>query len=117
MASLESLDPVAVRTVPASAVVWINGRQAIVNTMSRDGRILTSEINRGLQPELSFLALVVRVIGDRDRVLILGPSSVRLALEREYVAIFRRPDRLVDVEPAGTIDAEELVVRLRALAA
>ena len=103
--------------IPASAAVWINGRQAIVVTMNGDGRILTSEINRGLQPELSFLALVVRVIGDRERVLILGPSSVRLSLEREYVAVFRRPDRLVDVEPAGTIDAEDLVDRLRALAA
>lgn len=117
MASHPTNDPVAVRTVAASAVVWINGRQAIVNTMSTDGKILTSEINRGLQPELSFLALVVRVIGDRERVLILGPGSVRLSLEREYVAVFQRPDRLVDVEPAGTIDAEELVVRLRALAA
>jgi hypothetical protein len=116
MAALQTLDPVALGTVPASAVVWINGRRAIVVTMSSDGTTLTSEIYRGHEPELSYLALVVQVIGDRQRVLILGPSSVRLSLEREYVAVFRRRDRLVDVEPAGTIDAEELVVRLRALA-
>lgn len=117
MAAIQTPDPSALRTVPACAVVSINGREAIVVTMGSDGRTLTSEIKRGLEPELSYLALVVRVIGDRQRVLILGPSSVRLALEREYVAVFRRRDRLVDVEPAGTIDAEELVVRLRALAA
>jgi hypothetical protein len=56
------------------------------------------------------------VIGDRRRVVILGPSSVRLALERAYVARFRRPDRLVDVEPAGPAAMEELIDRLRELA-
>lgn len=116
MAPFQTLDPVVPRTAPASAAVWINGRQAIVATMSGDGRISSCEINRALEPEPSYLALVVRAIGDRERVLILGPSSARLALEREYVAIFRRPDRLVDVEPAGAIDAEDLVDRLRALA-
>jgi hypothetical protein len=98
-------------------VVWINGRQAIVALMSHEGRISTCEISRGWLPEPSYLAQVVRVIGDRQRVLILGPSSVRLALEREYVAIFQRPDRLVDVEPAGPVDAEALVDRLRTLCA
>lgn len=117
MAPFQTLDPTESRTAPASAAVWINGRQAIVATMNGGGRISTCEINRGLSPEPSYLALVVRAIGDCERVVILGPSSVRLALEREYVAIFRRPDRIVDVEPAGAIDTEELVERLRALAA
>jgi hypothetical protein len=85
--------------------------------MSGDGQISTCEIARGPEPELSYLALVVGAIGDRERVVILGPSSVRLALEREYVAIFHRPDRLVDVEPAEAINAEEVVDRLRALSA
>jgi hypothetical protein len=104
-------------TVAESAVAWINGRQAIVATMARDGQIFICEINRGLSPEPSYLALVVHALGDRDRVVILGPSSARLALEREYVAIYRRPDRLVDVEPAGAVNTEDLVARLRALAA
>lgn len=95
--------------------MWINRRQAMVATVSRDGRITTCEIRRGWQPEGAYLAQVVRVIGDRQRVVILGPSSVRLALERDYVSIFQRPDRLVDVEPAGAVDLQELVVRLRTL--
>jgi hypothetical protein len=98
-------------------VVWINGRQAIVAMMSHDGRISTCEISRGWLPEPSYLAQVIRVIGDRQRVVILGPSSIRLALEREYVAIFRRPDRLVDVEPAVAMDAAALVDRVRTLSA
>jgi hypothetical protein len=41
---------------------------------------------------------------------------MRLALEREYVSIFRRPDRLVDVEPSGPVGRDELVERLRTFA-
>ena len=117
MAPVQTLDPAEPRSVPASAVVWINGRQAIVATMGSDRQIFTCEINRGLSPAAAYFALVVRAVGDRERVVILGPSSARLELEREYVAIYRRPDRIVDVEPAGAVNTEDLVERLRALAA
>jgi len=117
MAPVQALDPAEPRSAPASAVVWINGRQAIVATMGGDRQVFTCEINRGLSPEPAYLALVVRAVGDRQRVVILGPSSARLALEREYVSIYHRPDRIVDVEPAGALNTEDLVERLRALAA
>lgn len=117
MTGTKILGPAACEAVAASAVVWVNGRQAIVAAMSPDRHITTCEISRGWWPESTYLAQVVRVIGDRQRVVILGPSSVRLALEREYVTMFRRPDRLVDVEPAGLISPDELSDRLRTLAA
>ncbi len=117
MAGTEVPGPAACEAAAASAVVWINGRQAVVAATSRDGHITTCEFTRGWLPEQSYLAHLVRVIGDCQRVVILGPSSVGLALERAYVATFRRPDRLVDVEPAGPISSEELVKRLRTLAA
>ncbi len=116
MTALQNVDPVSSLTAAPSAVVWINGRQATVATMSHDGRVSTCEISRGWLGKRSYLAQVVRVIGDRQRVVILGPSSVRLALEREYVAVFKRPDRLVDVEPAGPIETDALIDRLRTLA-
>jgi hypothetical protein len=116
MTATETRERVAYRTVAPSAVAWINGRQAIVARTDRTGRTSTCEIERGVEPEGSYLALVVRAIGDRDRVVILGPSSMRLALEREYVAIYHRPERLVDVEPAGLVTADELVDRVRGLA-
>ena len=103
MAGSQAIELEAPKSVVPSAVAWINGRQAIVVTMSHDGLVSTCEISRGWLPEPAYLAQVVRVIGDRQRLVILGPSSARLALEREYVALFRRPDRLVDVEPAGAI--------------
>lgn len=101
----------------ATAVCWIDGSQAIVATMGHDGHTSTCEFNRGWLPEESYLAQVVRVIGDRERVMILGADSMRLLLEREYVAAFHRPDRLVDVDVSGPVPVDELVRRVRALAA
>jgi hypothetical protein len=112
----QTADPIASPIACPSAVAWINGRRAMVARMSSNGRVSTREIDRGVEPEPSYLAMVVRAIGDRERVMILGPSSIRLALEREYAAIYRRPDRLVDVEPAEAIEPDQLVDRVRALA-
>ena len=117
MAGAQALGSKEDDAAASSAVVWINGRQAIVAGVSHDGGISTCEITRGWMREQPYLAQVVRAIGDRQRVLILGPSSIRLALERDYVAMYRRPDRLVDVEPAGPFTSEELVDRVRTLAA
>jgi len=117
MVGTQTLGATANQTAVPSAVVWINGRQANVALMSYDGHITTCEISRGWLSEQSYLAQVVRVIGDRARVVIMGPSPARLALEREYVTIFRRLDRLVDVEPADLVSRDELVARLRMLAA
>ena len=58
---------------------------------------------------------VADAIGDRDRVVILGPDDERLALEREYVTIYRHPDRLVDLEAQATADRAHLLARLREL--
>jgi hypothetical protein len=99
-----------------SAVVWINGRMAKVVCCDADGHVSTRTIERGVEPGFVFLAAVVREIGNRERVMILGPSSARVTLEREYVATYRRPERLVDVEPAGLVDEGDLIGRLRQLA-
>ena len=90
MAGVQTLDPVQSAVAAPSAVAWINGRQASVAMMSGDGRISTCEISRGSLTDRGVPHLqVVRVIGDRQHVVILGPSSARLALEREYVAIYQ----------------------------
>jgi hypothetical protein len=115
MAALQTRDPVTSPSVTPSAVVWIDRRRAMVATMSRDGRVTTCEISRAWLSDRAYIAQVVRVIGDRRRVLILGPGSVRLALEREYALTYQRLDRLVDVEPAGAVELQDLVDRLRML--
>jgi len=100
-----------------SAVAWIGELRATVATSSRGGRISTCEVNRGWLREASYLAQVVRLIGDRERVAILGPGVLRFALERDYVELFKRPDRVIDVQPAGRVPTDELVDRVRKLSA
>lgn len=100
-----------------SAVVWIDGRHALVARTGSGGTISTRDVDRDSEPEMTYLARVVDEIGDRERVMILGPGSDRLALEREYVAVYHRPERLVDVEPAEAIEAPDLIDRLLVLAA
>lgn len=116
MAATGTFDAVTDATVDPSAVVWINGREAIVAMMSRDHRISTCEITRGWLSQPSYLAQLVRVIGARQRVLILGPRSMRLALEREYAATHQPADRLIVEEPARAPDLHEVVDRLRTFA-
>ncbi len=100
-------------SIHPSAVIWISGRHAVVARADADGFVSTCRIERGSEPDTAYLALVLRAIGDRERVVIMGPGPARLELEREYVAIHRHPDRLVDVEPAGPSDELELLRRLR----
>jgi len=108
------LDPTRERSNRSAAVVWVDDHHARVAATDPDGRITTGAIERGLAAEAAYLAHVVDAIGDRDRVVILGPGAVRLALEREYVSIYHRPDRLVDVEPAR--EEVDLLARLRRIA-
>ena len=117
MPPVETIEAAGTVAVAPSAVVWIDERRAIVVTLSRDGRCSTCETDRDLESELAYLARVVHAIGDRDRVMIIGPNSARLALEREYVALARRPERIVDVDSAGPADTDDLIRRLYLLAA
>jgi hypothetical protein len=98
--------------VQLSAVVWISPRSALVARLDEQGHVTTSRIERGREPELSYLAIVAHAIGDQERVVILGPNATRLALEREYVAVYHRPERLIDVERSGRIEEAALVDRL-----
>ena len=108
--------PEAGAEVRPCAVAWIDDGHANVVVMDPDGRVSTRLIERGTRTELTYLAEIVRTIGSRERVMILGPGPTRLALEREYVAIHHRPERLVDVEPAGRTSVPELLERLQTLA-
>jgi hypothetical protein len=98
-------------------MVWIDEGQAIVVAISAAGRVSTCEITRGWLREAAYLAQVVQVIGDRQRVRIVGPGSKRRALERSYVALYPPRDRTIQVEPAGPLSTEELIDRVRSLAA
>jgi hypothetical protein len=103
----------------SAATAWIDLRHALVGRTTPGGDIEVVELARPTrldEPLEQWIAVVADAIGDRERVLILGAGPMRLALEREYVAIFHRPERIVDVEPSGGIDRDELIRRVRELA-
>jgi hypothetical protein len=94
-----------------SAVVWINAGKTLVARSNGD-RISMVEITRGVEPETQYLAHVVHEIGNAEGVVIVGSAPLRLALEREYVSISHRPDRLVSMPTIARADGAEIVDRL-----
>ena len=100
-----------------SAVVWVDAARAIVARTEPEGGIATEKIERGTASETEYLAHVVHEIGDRPEVSIVGPSSVRLALEREFVAISHRPERLVGIPLSAPLAEARILERMRRLAA
>lgn len=104
--------PTMSATEPHAAVIWVDGWHAIVARSEHGKRVIT-EVDRDADPEALYLLRVARQADDCDRVMILGPDATRLAFEREYVALYRRPDRLVDIEAAPSASTVELLDRLR----
>jgi hypothetical protein len=98
------------------AVVWVDERHAIV-ARADSGGIETAEIRRAGLTETRYLARVVHEIGDRKHVMIVGPQSTRLALEREYVAISHRPDRLIAAPLSAGEAGVDILDRIERLAA
>ena len=99
---------------PHAAVVWVDGWHALV-ARSDEGRQTLIEVDREAAPELDYLLRIARATQDCERLMIVGPDPERLAFEREYVALYKRPDRLVDVEAASAMTARDLLGRLRFL--
>jgi hypothetical protein len=64
-----------------------------------------------------YFASVAAELGDRERIVVAGPRSARLALEREYTALYQRPDRIVDLEPSEPMNEQALLARLREMTA
>lgn len=101
--------------VPTAAVVWLDRWHARV-VRSRPGTPMITEVDRASDPEAAYLFRIARAAADCDRVVILGPDASRLAFEREYVALYKRPDRLLEVGVAPALHDDELLDRLRFIA-
>jgi hypothetical protein len=94
-----------------AAVVWLDRRHALV-ARARDGHPIVTEVARDIDPELQYLLRVVHEAADCDRVVIMGPDASRIDFEREYVSLYHRPDRLIDVGAAPQPATRELVQHL-----
>lgn len=95
-------------------MIWVDQFHAAVARRDH-GRCIVTEIDRDAEPQDQYLLRIAHEARDCDRVMILGPGDARLAFEREYVSLYRRPDRLLDVEAAPAARTADLVDRLRLL--
>ena len=97
----------------AGAVVWLDRRHALI-ARARDGYSVVTEIDRDYHdPETTYLERIAREADDCDRVVIMGPDASRIAFEREFVALYHRPERLIDVGLVFTPAPGELEAQLR----
>ena len=104
----------AARSAHPSAVVWLDRTHALV-ARAREGRPEVTEVDRSFDAETAYLLRVLHAAADCDRLVVMGPDADRIALEREYVALYRRPDRLIDVGQVDIPRAADLVDQLRIL--
>jgi len=101
-----------------NAVVWIEPGRATVIRGTATGEPITHELP---MPELPgatppALAAVAHRIGDVDHLLVLGTPDLRIALEREVVAIGHHPETIREETVTGPVDRAVLLDRLRRLA-
>ena len=102
------------RTNLPAALLWLDRSHAIVARATDRGTSVT-EIDRELELEPAFLLRVAREAAGCDRVVVMGPDASRIAFEREYVALYRRPDCLVDAGSEIEPRPQELADQLRLL--
>lgn len=97
-----------------AAVIWVDGWHALVARRDHGHRTVT-EVLREADPEQEYLLHVAHEADDCDRLMVLGPAAPRVAFEREYAAIYRRVDRVIEAETAASTTPAELLDRLRFL--
>lgn len=104
--------------VGVNAVVWIEPGRAVVVRGTADGEPDATETLIPHPPTAAIPALaeVAHRVGAVDRVLLLGADELRIALEREIVAIGHRPETIREGVVSGPVDRDALVARLRRLA-
>lgn len=98
-------------TAPA-ALIWLDRSHALVARPVPRGAIVTEIHREAGQPERSYLADVAREAAACDRLVVLGPDASRINFEREYVALYRRPDRIIDAGVELEPEPRELADRL-----
>jgi hypothetical protein len=99
------------------AVVLLAATEAVVARTRPDGRDEIVRVRRRTRAADAppFLVRVLREVGDRAPIVILGSAAERTALERLVVAISHQPDRILDEGSVHDAHPEALLMRLRGL--
>jgi hypothetical protein len=106
-------------TTPAGpaqhAVVWIEtGRAIVARRTSGAADAVVETLTH--EPGPLGIADVAHRVGQAAQVLVLGPDDVRLALEREIVAIGHHPERIREERLAGPMSQDAVLARLDRIA-
>jgi hypothetical protein len=108
----------AIQTAPTrqltAGVVFIEPRHAVV-ARTTEATPVVFTLDRDGQARGPFLSRVAREIEDCREVVVLGQEADRLAFEREYVSLYKRPDRLVHEETLARATPLELLLRVERL--
>jgi hypothetical protein len=99
------------------AVVLLGVTEAVIARTRPDGRDEIQRVPRRTRraDASPFHVRVLRELGERAPVLILGPALERTAFEREFVLVSHRPDRLLEDAAVHDAHPEALLERLRGL--
>jgi hypothetical protein len=98
----------------AGVVIWLDRSHALI-ARGPAGQPQIVEVDRSFDAESSYLLRVIHEAADSDRLVVMGTDAARVAFEREYVALYHRPDRLIDVGQVIHPRRAELVDQLRML--
>lgn len=100
----------------SGAVTWVDGRHALVAHTTDAGADLVEILRSGAgRSDDAYLLRVAEELGDRERLLVLGPESFRVELERRYVALYGHPDRIRESSTTSESAGPELLARLESL--
>ena len=117
--TLTELPPRLRTRTAGGALVWIDRRRAIVTQRTPAGDLDMQEFPMHPDadgPQPAALGAVVHAVRDCTRLTVLGTDEMRTLLERQYVAIVKAPDRIVDGDDAGPLSRTDLADRFRGLA-
>lgn len=89
------------------SVVWVDRSGGLVVDPGQGDEAVAEVIARRLgETDGQLAARIVAEVETSERVFVIGPAHSRLDFEREFVAVVKAPERLVDVDPTSPLIAE-----------